>query len=181
MGDQKWADDKFGKRLKLLRTRKGWTQAQLAEKLSANGIHLTPAQLARIEKDQRSLRAVEAAAFADLYKLSMDALLSRRARPKADLMDALRGALDTKEQTRWSVSSAERTLREAAETLAAADPDSRYAEFVADCENACKALDAASQIVASIGDKTNPQTRAAIREGTTRIMRQWLDEQEADK
>jgi transcriptional regulator with XRE-family HTH domain len=180
MGGQKWADAEIGKRLRRLRedTQRSWTQQQMADMLSEDGAPMTAAQIARIEKGQRSVRAVEAAVFADRFGVSVDALLGRRARPKADLMRALRGALDAKEQARWAVSSHQQTLSEATSELGDADSEGRYAPLVADCERACKALDAAAQILASVGDSTNPQTAAAIREGITTLMRAWLDEQE---
>jgi len=149
--------------------------------LTAKGIPMTWTQLARLEKGQRSLRAVEAAALADIFNLSVDQLLGgRRARPRADLTYALRAALDAKEQARWALSSLQRTLGEAAENLADADTQGRHTEFVADLENACKALDAAGQIVASIGDTTNPAA-AAVKDATIALMRQWLAEQESDQ
>ena len=52
---------------------------------------------------------------------------------------------------------------------------------VADCKNACMALDAAGQILASVGETTNPQAAAAIREGTKALIRHWLDEQDSNK
>jgi transcriptional regulator with XRE-family HTH domain len=181
MGGQKWTDTDFGERLRDLRDGEDWTQTQLADKLSTHGIHMTAAQIARIEKGERSVRAVEAAALADLYKISVDALLGRKGRPKSDFMHALRGLVDAKEQARWAVESHQRALSEAATGLADADTGGRYAELVADCESACKALDAARQILASIGDSTNPQAAAAVKEGTIVMMRQWLAEQESDK
>ena len=50
-----------------------------------------------------------------------------------------------------------------------------------DYENTCKAPDAASQILPSVGDTTNPHTAAAIREGAKTPMRAWLAEQETSK
>jgi transcriptional regulator with XRE-family HTH domain len=150
MGSSKWGDTVFGRRLRNLRDRKGWTQTELAEQLTGHGMDMTAAQVARIEKGDRSVRAVEAAVLADLYGLSVDALLGKRARPKADLLDALTTFLDIKEHARRSVSSVERALREAAEALADADTRGRYAELVDDCENACKVLAAAAQAVAGM-------------------------------
>jgi transcriptional regulator with XRE-family HTH domain len=182
MVGRKWVDREFsqrlGQRLKKLRTDENLTQEKLADMLEVKGIPMTWTQLARIEKGQRSLRAIEAAEFADIFNVSVDSLLGRRARPKADLMHALRSALDAKEQTRRSVSSAERMLRDAANELAEADLTRRYAPLVADCERACKALGAAEQMVARVGDSTNPEMAAALDQGRKKILRQWLEEQE---
>jgi transcriptional regulator with XRE-family HTH domain len=183
MAHRKWVDSEFsqrlGQRLRKLRTDENLTQEKLAEMVEAKGIPMTWTQLARIEKGQRSLRAIEAAEFADIFNVSVDSLLGRRARPKADLMHALRSVLDAKEQARRSVSSAQRMLRDAASELVDADITRRYAPLVADCERACTALGAAEKILASVGDSTNPEMAAALDAGMKSIMRQ--EEQEKGK
>jgi transcriptional regulator with XRE-family HTH domain len=186
MAGQKWVDSEFsqrlGRRLKRLRTERPLTQEKLADLLDRNGIPMSWTQLARIEKGQRSLRAVEAAALADIFNVSVDQLLGgRRARPKADLTYALRAALHAKEQAHWAVESHQRTLSEAADELADADTAGRYAELVANFADACKALDVAGQVVASVGETTNPQTAAALKAARIAMMRQWLAEEEPDK
>jgi len=181
MGSSKWGDADFGERLRRLRDRMGWTQAHLAEQLSNSGVHMTAAQVARIEKGERSVRAVEAAVLADLYGLSVDALMGKRARPKADLTDALRTVLELKSQIRRHLLVEERKLHAAAEGLAHADGTGRYTEVVAGCELACVALTAAADVVAVVGDTTNPETAAAIRNESLAMVRQILGEQEAGK
>ncbi|UQX09552.1 helix-turn-helix domain-containing protein [Candidatus Mycobacterium methanotrophicum] len=130
---QKWSGDRFsealGRRLKSLRDDNDMTQGQTAEALSAKGIPMTWTQLARLEKGQRSLRA----------------------------------------------------LSEVAGELADADTNGTYGPLVSDSERACAALDAAEQLLASVGETINPQAAAAINAGATAILRQWLDEQEAGK
>ena len=111
---------------------------------------MTAAQVARIEKGERSVRAVEAAVLADLYGLSVDALLGKRARPKADLLDTLLTTMETLEHTLGSLRSLERTLREATETLADADTDGLHAKLVGECESACNALTGAVQVVGMV-------------------------------
>ncbi|MEB4210990.1 helix-turn-helix transcriptional regulator [Mycobacterium sp. 94-17] len=148
MGSDKWGDHAFGDRLKRYRERNGWTQVQLAEQLSANGLKgMTGAQVYRIEKGERSVRAVEAGVLADLYGVSVDALLGKRARPKADLLDAVMGLAETVEYTGISLRSLERALREAAETLADADTEGRYADLVEASESAREALALAADTV----------------------------------
>jgi transcriptional regulator with XRE-family HTH domain len=79
MARQKWADSEFGHRLKAERERQGWTQPQIAKMLSdrcAQPIHATT--IAKIEAGTRSVRINEAVAMADLFEVSIDALLGRR-------------------------------------------------------------------------------------------------------
>ena len=77
MASSKWQDDLFGKRVESERNARGWTQEELAAKLNAKriGVHWT--SIAKIEKGRRSVRINEAAALADLFGTSVDALLGR--------------------------------------------------------------------------------------------------------
>lgn len=155
------------------------SQAQLAKLLKDNGFSAAhPSTVAKVEAGDRAVSLDELAAYSAVFNVSMSKLLGQPARPRGDLLYAVRGAEDAKEQAHWSVSSAERMLGEAASELADADPDGRYAPLVDDLLNARKALGATGQIVASIGRNTNPAAAAAIREGTKAMMRQWLAEQE---
>lgn len=74
MASKKWSDKSFGEAVRKERDDKGWTQPQMAEQL---GMH--PTTLAKIEKGDRSVRIVEAVAIADLFGVSLDRLLGRRA------------------------------------------------------------------------------------------------------
>ena len=161
MGSEKWGDGAFGDRLKRYRERNGWTQAQLAAQLSANGLFgMTAAQVYRIEKGERSVRAIEAGVLADLYGVSVDALLVSAPVLKADLEDAVIAVLETQQDIHRSLSSLERTLSKAAETLAAADTAGRYAKLMDDCDSARKAITTATKVVEKIAPPLNSGPRA---------------------
>jgi transcriptional regulator with XRE-family HTH domain len=90
MGSQKWTDDFLGVRVKTERERRGWSQAQMAKMLCANGIQVMhPTTIAKIEAGDRSLRINEAAAIADLFAITVDALLGREGPDDSTLTFAL--------------------------------------------------------------------------------------------
>lgn len=181
MGSGKWRDNVFGERVRKLREGR-WTQAELAYELTASGHPMTAAQVARIEAGTRSLRAVEAAALADLAGISMDALLGRRARPKADLHHAIRDGLAAKNEAARQATSLVHALRGAAATLAAcAETDQRYLTMAAELEQAANAFMLAELAASAVGEGSNPELAAIISEGTKAVMRKWADEQEASK
>jgi transcriptional regulator with XRE-family HTH domain len=79
MGRRKWIEDSFREHLKTERESRGWSQTELAKMLSdslRNPVHWTT--IAKIEKGDRSVRIDEAAAVADLFDMSVDALLGRQ-------------------------------------------------------------------------------------------------------
>ena len=93
MATRKWTEHRFGELVKKERDRKDrkWTQRELADKLADKGINMHWTTIAKIEKGgERSVRIDEAAAFADVFGVSVDHLLGRRARPGADRDFALR-------------------------------------------------------------------------------------------
>lgn len=79
MGSQKWTDKRFGQRVKAGREERKWSQADTAKMLSANGIQpMHPTTIAKIEAGDRSVRINEAVGIADLFEVSLDALLGRQ-------------------------------------------------------------------------------------------------------
>ena len=78
MAASKWTDKRFGQRVKAEREDRGWSQADMAKKLSAVGVHLMhPTTITKIEAGDRSVRINEAVGIADVFDMSMDALLGR--------------------------------------------------------------------------------------------------------
>jgi transcriptional regulator with XRE-family HTH domain len=69
----------FRKRLKDERDRRGWSQEELARRLSERGVAVHASTIAKIETNARAVRLDEAAAIAELFGLSLDALLGRKA------------------------------------------------------------------------------------------------------
>lgn len=89
MAKKKWIDDRFSDALKEQRKRRDWSQSQLEKMLAEKGIHLHWTTIAKIEKGERSVRIDEAAAIADLFDTSVDALLGRKRRDETSLTFAL--------------------------------------------------------------------------------------------
>jgi transcriptional regulator with XRE-family HTH domain len=69
----------FRKRLKDERDRRGWSQEELAKRLGERGVAVHASTIAKIETNARAVRLDEAAAIADLFGLSLDTLLGRKA------------------------------------------------------------------------------------------------------
>jgi transcriptional regulator with XRE-family HTH domain len=91
MGNSKWTDKRFGQRVKAEREDQGWSQADMAKALSTVGVHrMHPTTIAKIEAGDRSVRINEAVGIADLFEVSLDALLGRQWPHDASLMFALR-------------------------------------------------------------------------------------------
>lgn len=67
---------RFSKRVKQERERRKWSQADLATRLKFKGLKgIYPTTIAKIESGERAVRVDEAAALADLFEVSLDALL----------------------------------------------------------------------------------------------------------
>src|SRR5690348_16512400 len=97
MGAQSAVEARFRGRVKKQRDRRGWSQADMAKMLGDKGIKgIYPSTIAKIESGERAVRIDEAAALADLFEVSLDALLGRKQHSQADeLTDLLRLLRDT--------------------------------------------------------------------------------------
>ena len=89
MGREKWIDDQFGKRIKAERERRRWSQNQVAEMLTRRKTAMHATTIAKIEAGTRSVRITEAIALADLFELTVDALLGRTGPDQSTLTFAL--------------------------------------------------------------------------------------------
>jgi ribosome-binding protein aMBF1 (putative translation factor) len=81
-GKRKWTEDHFAKRLRAEREHRGWSQAEMAKMLSDRGIPMDWTTIAKVEKNDRSVRIDEAAGIADLFGTSVDELLGRKVAPE---------------------------------------------------------------------------------------------------
>jgi transcriptional regulator with XRE-family HTH domain len=79
MGSRELTESRFGKRVRAERSRQGWSQEELARRLTDRGIPVHASTIAKIEaeKKPRATRLGEAVAIADLFGLSVDVLLDR--------------------------------------------------------------------------------------------------------
>src|SRR6516164_6885913 len=80
MGTDEMAAKLFGDRIRDERNRHKWSQAELAERLSKRVKGIYPTTIHKIESGDRAIRFDELAAVADVFGVSVDALLGRRAR-----------------------------------------------------------------------------------------------------
>jgi transcriptional regulator with XRE-family HTH domain len=74
------ADLYFGTRVRAERERRGWSQEELAKRLTDKGIPVYASTIAKIESEKkpRAARLGEAAGIADLFGVSLDSLLGRK-------------------------------------------------------------------------------------------------------
>ena len=121
MGSEKWTDKRFGKRVKDKREDRGWTQAEMAKRLSDKGIHpMHPTTIAKIELGERSVRINEAVGIANLFEVSLDSLLGHPSGPRQhDVTYELRALRDTARKSSQEVWVAMETIREHLEELPA--------------------------------------------------------------
>jgi transcriptional regulator with XRE-family HTH domain len=91
MGRREGVDVYFRKQLRREREGRGWSQADVAKRLSDNGIPMYGTTVAKIESGERAVRVDEAAGIADLLEVPLDWLLGRQsAGPGAELRYVLR-------------------------------------------------------------------------------------------
>jgi transcriptional regulator with XRE-family HTH domain len=100
MGRQSAAETSFRERMKRERQTRDWSQADLAELLQGRGLgHIYPTTVAKIESGERAVRIDEATAIADLFEVSVDALLGRNVERGSNLAYILRSVLNIARQS----------------------------------------------------------------------------------
>lgn len=120
MGSQKWADERFGKRVRALRENRGWSQAEMAKMLSDNGVQpMHPTTVAKIESADRSVRINEAVGIADLFEVSLDSLLDRNTSKQRDMEYLLEALSDTVFLSRTGLERTAQSLRDRMEDIPA--------------------------------------------------------------
>ena len=110
---------RFRERIKQEREQRGWSQAALAEKLKGNGLKgFYATTVAKVESGERAVRIDEAAALADLFDVSVDALMGRNPGGQtSELSFQLRTLRDTARQSCQAVSSSSEVIRELLDDL----------------------------------------------------------------
>ncbi len=105
MGLREQMESDFGKRVRRERERQGWNQEELAERMTAKGVPTYASTIAKLESSRkpRAVRLAEAAVLADLFEVSLDALLGRQAVPGDDLAFALRALRDIAFSSMWQI------------------------------------------------------------------------------
>ncbi|OBI77011.1 helix-turn-helix transcriptional regulator [Mycobacterium sp. E740] len=93
MGRQSLVETRFRERVRRERERRDWSQAELAKLLQDKGIgSVYPTTVAKIEAGERAVRIDEATALADIFEVSVDALLGRSSSFEQDRLYAVRDA-----------------------------------------------------------------------------------------
>jgi transcriptional regulator with XRE-family HTH domain len=119
VGRESAIENRFRERVKKRRDRRGWSQADVAKMLGEKGIKgIYPTTVAKIESGERAVRIDEAAALADLFEVSLDALLGRKQNSQEDeLAYLLRLLRDTARESSQQVGATMETIREQLEEL----------------------------------------------------------------
>ena len=100
MGRKSAVETRFRERVKQERDRRAWSQADLSELLQGRGLeHIYSTTVAKIESGERAVRIDEATAIADLFEVSVDALLGRNVKQGSDLAYTLRAVQNIARQS----------------------------------------------------------------------------------
>ena len=80
-------ESQFGQRVRAEREARGWSQEELARRLTAKGLPIHPTTVSKMEWDgkPRAVRIAEVIALAELFRVSTDELLGRSTPSPADL------------------------------------------------------------------------------------------------
>ncbi len=163
------------------RKRRGWSQEELAERLTKKGVEVHTSTIAKIEstRQPRAVRLAEAAAIAGLFDVSLDALLGRSVAAEKDAVYAFEALLHTARQAAWQTSSIEDSLRDRLAELAAPDLTKGWVGAVqSDCARACDALaEATSALQAAL----KPPGGDGVRRLTRKLLLQELQKRGDDE
>ncbi|CAN5755105.1 hypothetical protein BH09ACT7_BH09ACT7_32510 [soil metagenome] len=151
MGRQGRVGDQLRERLKSERERHGWSQADVAKMLADKGIGVYPTTIAKIEAGDRAIRVDELNAIADLFEVSVDALLGRRTGAENDLVYNLRGVLAAARDGSAQVASIRESLLDRFRDLDTLDFDGLEA-VVADAAAALAALNGAAGALSRVAE-----------------------------
>ena len=126
---------------------------------------------------QWSVRINEAVGIAELFDVSLDALLGRSVAPKNDEWYAAHALLDAVRQASWQVESIEATVRERLDELAAfPGPKGFTMGFPAACEEACDRLTDAGN---ALHDALNPPEGKPFKRALRKMMIAQLQEEDS--
>lgn len=106
------AEDRFRKRLRDEREQRKWSQADLARRLSETGPRVHPTTIAKIESGDRSVRIGEAAAIADIFRMSLDRVLGRTVDDDAEFSYRFKSLQDKAREALISVESLHAQFRD---------------------------------------------------------------------
>lgn len=155
MGYDDAASERFRQKLKTERTDRGWSQTKLAQEMTrVRGVRAHQNTIAKIETGERSVSIAEAAAIAEVFGISTDRLLGRRARPQSDRDFALRRLQQSIEDTHRAVRVGLRDVGERISELLDVDSAGAFAALVEQVGNATDNLSGSAEQLAQCGGLT---------------------------
>ena len=173
MGSETSVETRFRERVKDARKDRDWSQADVSKMLRDKGIDsMYPTTVAKVESGERAVRMVEAAAFADLFGVSVDWLLGRDIGPQQDLVFTLQAASQTAQQAAPLVTSIEAGLRDRVGELRMFEFEERDA-ITAEFERAAAAL---AQARAAFAKLWSPLRDAILAANTAEVLRGQIEE-----
>ena len=89
MSKQGPVGDQLSRRIRVEREHRGWSQTQMAEMLDSRHTPMHWTTISKIEKGVRSVRVDEAVAIADLFGITITALMGRGGTSESDLLWAV--------------------------------------------------------------------------------------------
>ncbi len=170
------AETRFRERVKHERIGHHLSQADLAKALRRKGLEkMYATTIAKIEAGDRRVTVNEAEVLADLFELTVDALLGRTA-PEKNVRMVARALLEAVEQATWQVETIEASVRERLAELAAFPGPKGFAMgFPAACEVACDRLAAAGN---ALRDAMDPPKGEPFRRAVRTMLIDKLQEDE---
>jgi transcriptional regulator with XRE-family HTH domain len=147
MGSTDAMDSDFRKNIRTERESRKWSQARVAKLLSDKGIDsIFTTTIAKIELGERPAKLNEAAALADVFGVSLDALIGRRRLRSGDKSLPLNALAKRTTGTAVAADALEAGLREHLDELQEFTLRRDEAAAVTECERAAEALGAAATV-----------------------------------
>jgi transcriptional regulator with XRE-family HTH domain len=180
MGRKSAVETRFRERVKQERDRRDWSQADLSELLQGRGLeHIYPTTVAKIESGERAVRIDEATAIADLFEVSVDALLGRNVERGSDLAYTLRAVLNIARQSSQQTAAIADALGDSLVDLDALEFNGRE-ELENEVVRAQRALREAQVAFSNVAKfKLPPRSRVGLRKSLaipeTRRVLGWPD------
>lgn len=160
MGKQSQVETQFRERVRRERERRDWSQAELAKLLQDRGMpSVYPTTVAKIESGERAVRIDEATLFADIFDVSVDALLGRSASFQKDRLYAVQ---DAALQASAGVSAIATTLMNVFPELDGLEFDNREAVMVAAGRAQAALKEAVDALMVVTGQPTIDELAQAI-------------------
>lgn len=153
MGIREQVDADFGQRVRAERERRGWTQDELAQRLSDRGLTAWPSTIAKLEAAQpRAVRLAELVALADQFEMSIDALVGRVAPVDARTF-VLQRMAEVADAVATTLVECAEEARDAAKYVRGLD-EAEAAKLAKEAEKLVAQLDAATAAARRLSDQT---------------------------